>query len=418
MKICRVCSGKNTSKVIDLGHHPLADRFLTREMLDQPETTYPLSVWLCADCGYAGNGHVVSERERYQTDDYSYTAGNSPVSRAHFAELASALVLRFGKPDAALDIGGNDGTLCQAIKERSESTARVINIEPSLNIAKLSRDAGVETFETVWPGPYWEASARYSGGFDLITATNVLNHASDPNAFVSEVSRCLCVGGVFAFEVPSLAELVRQSAFDTIYVEHVSYFGLKSLDRLLRAHGLSIVHAETVPYMGGSLRVFAQKLPCVTTLFAGEPREIYDPFTYAGLMTKVNQMRERLVRQLRLIRAADGTAFAIGAAAKGNTLLNYCRLASHDISFVVDTSPHKIGKWTPGSHIAIIDENRIPETHLGSWTVLRGFGDNTPECRSQHGECYAVILPWNIADHLIERSRHLPVKFITPNMME
>lgn len=414
---CRICSSRDFEPIIDLGHHPLADRFLTKRMLDnEPETTWPLVVHLCAECGYAGLRITVDEQTRYQAADYSYTAGNSPVAVKHFAELAAAIVARCGIPGFAVDIGGNDGTLLAAIGAESyaadigsKKAQRLLNLEPSQAMLKLSLERGIDTCGMFWARGVRAAEIVGTGKVDLFTATNVFNHASDPQSFVREVATGLRDGGWFVFEVPSFAELIRQCSWDTIYLEHVSYFGARSLERLLNDNGLTIEHAETIAYMGGSLRVFARKR-VHGAVESGwptdrDPADIYSAKNYRVFMALVRGARNRLLEQVHEVRAGGAQVIAIGAAAKGNTLLNYCKLGP-DISCVLDTSPHKIGKFTPGSHIPIVDEAGLPPLENALSNAYTGLGPRTRNA--------AVILPWNLAEHLTAKYRHLGVDFIVP----
>ncbi len=428
MSECRICAGRNVEPILNLGHHPLADRFLTKDLVDNTsEVTWPLCVHLCADCGYAGLHVTVDEHERYQAADYSYTAGNSPVSVKHFDELAKAILLRCGTSSTlkfAVDIGGNDGTLLAAIHALAGTTGladakpqrlRLLNLEPSGPMMLASLDRGIDALGVFWGQGMRAADLVGVGKVDLFTATNVMNHASDPCAFVGEIATGLRDGGWFVFEVPSLAELVRQGAWDTIYLEHVSYFGARSLTRLLNDQGLTIEHVELTPYMGGSYRVFARKRIC-GALESGwrgpvDPDSLYVARAYEGTMVLMQSARRDLRDQVHEARAGGAEVFAIGAAAKGNTLLNYCKFGPQDISCVLDTSPHKIGKYTPGSHIPIVDEIGLPEQiKLGIRNPYAGQG--MQGMRGMRNA--ALILPWNIADHLTAKYRHLNVNFIVP----
>lgn len=401
---CRICESSNTEVVLDLGHHPLADRFLTPAMLDQPETFYPLRVYLCRECGYTGLTHVVHAHTRYQTDEYSYTASNSPVAVRHFDELASDIAFRHGtlagQDRLAVDIGGNDGTLLHAIA--SKTGCRVLNVEASKNMAKLSRENGVPVSDHgLFDDGVSDAIMAERGGADLIVMTNTFNHISDPVGFMRHVAHAMNPGGMLVIEVPSARELLRAAAFDTIYLEHVSIFSLRTLvDTIWGDGAFWIEHAETVPYQGGSLRVYARKGPSekipdyVARQIAAEQDETHGPCSagpWRVLGEQAKRMREALIWELEGYNKRP--AIAIGAAAKGNTLLNYCKLDSRLISCVVDSSPHKIGKFTPGSHIPIVGDDDIP-------------ADAT----------HAVILPWNIAGHLREKYAARGLEIIVPNL--
>ena len=415
---CRVCLSEATEVVLDLGHHPLADRFLTPAMLDAPETYYPLRVFVCTACGYAGLVHVVSDFQRYVADDYSYTAGNSPVAIRHFDELALEIVSRVptlaGQSTLAVDIGGNDGTLLAAIAR--QTGCRVLNVEASPTMAKLSQRNGVPVTDSMGFGMDVADDIRLSkGGADLIVTTNTLNHIEDVVPTLADVHEALKPGGMLVIEVPSVLELIRRRAWDTVYLEHVHYFTLRALaDAIMISGNFAIEHAETVPYQGGSLRVWARKstgnprFDHVRTQIEAEPGPAELATAWRALGEHAARTRRALVqgvlvtnRLRRSIAAMSAgrpvdpsrpTVIAIGAAAKGNTLLNYCRLSASEIACVVDTSPHKIGKFTPGSHIPIVGDDDIP-------------ADAT----------HAVILPWNIAGHMRERYAGRGLEIITPH---
>lgn len=398
---CRVCGSSELERVIDLGDHPLADRFVPPDA--PPDALHPLTVALCHDCGYAGLEHVVSPEVRYREAAYSYTAGNSRVSREHFAELATEVSARLGivARDLVVDIGGNDGTLLREFRRAAD--CMVLNVEPAPNIAALSRDAGTWTAEAFW----CHEIARYiqdRGGAALITTTNTFNHATDPTDFVAAVAAALRPGGWFVFEVPSLRQLVKRRAFDTIYLEHVSYFGLRPLLHLLGTNGFGVEFATENDYMGGSIRVYARSgggrhAAYVLDMAADEDCEgehgIYDARTYAALRDAVWDFRDRLVSRLVEINRAGGVVVGVGAAAKGNTLLNYCGIDRELLVAVADASPLKIGKLTPGSRLPIVADADIPAAAT-----------------------HALILPWNLADYLrgqLERE-HPGLEIIVPTM--
>lgn len=415
MTRCRLCGAAGLERIIDLGFHPLADRFLVT--LDEPEVTYPLVVNLCGECGYAGLTHVVPPEVRYQAADYSYTAGNSKVSRDHFTELATDAIERIhlNENDFIVDIGGNDGTLLESFRFHVP-LAELLNIEPSSNIADISRTRGNKTMEQFWNRDLALAVAQMrwrsamnpmavAAGASLITATNMFNHESDPNEFVRNVATALRPGGYFVFEVPSLRQMVHRRSFDTVYLEHVSYFGLKPLVRMLEDFGFGVEHAVENDYMGGSLRVYARSggtahAPDVLDQIDTEESDgIYDPASYVEFMQDVELMRDRLLDRLHRIRkvgydcGGGGSVVGIGAAAKGNTLLNYCGINRSLISTVADASPLKIGKFTPGSHLPIIADSAIP-AHT----------------------THALILPWNLAGFLKDKLARTGLDFIIPQM--
>lgn len=380
MKECRACGSPAVYPAIDLGHHPLADRFLSPVETERPETFYPLSVFSCERCGYAGLNHIVPVHERYVATDYSYTAGNSRVSREHFAELAqdiSEFKGGFKEDDLIVDIGGNDGTFLAA--SRVNGAKRLLNVEAAPFTAELSRMAGIDTVEAVWGSVAVQADAA------VIVSTNVLNHADQPRDFIAACAANLRPGGLLVLEVPSLVDLLAKGAWDTIYLEHISYFCGSALYELLASCGLHVVRIEDVSYMGGSLRMWAAnwgEAGAVSQRTLSEferDRTTIKRSAWQALADQARLERAQLTEQIFEAQKAGLQTYALGAAAKGNTLLNYCRFDESWITAVADASPHKIGKRTPGSRIPIVPDGAVP------------------------AGAAAVILPWNVKDLLRER---------------
>jgi SAM-dependent methyltransferase len=401
MRQCRLCLGRNLMPVLDLGNHPLADRFLTADQVRGPEITYPLSLRRCAGCGYVGTDYLVSKETRYTDPDntYSYTAGNSAVSRSHFAELAEAIVQRVpasamvsrGEGRLVVDVGGNDGTLLRAIKDRWPAAA-ILNVEPSPAMAELAEQNGVPTHEGFLGSGLFEDAS-------LVVTTNCFNHASDPLSFIRHVHDGLLDGGWFVIEVPDTNRLLIDGAWDTIYHEHVSYFTQEALVGALLEEGFGSIEIDSNNYMGGTMRIWARKAIInsndeTTTMVRAKLRSSKNTeLGWAELDIRAGLTRRALIAQL-WDAAQDGEpVYAIGAAAKGNTLLNYCRFDSRWIVAIADASPHKIGKFAPGSHIPIVSEETIP-----------------PRAR-------ALILPWNIAPFLKDKLSHLSLRYLRYDSM-
>ncbi len=394
---CQMCGADDLAPIIDLGHHPLADTFLPSHHLNQSETRYPLRVLLCKQCGYATLSHVVSQEERYQGVDYSYTASNSPVSISHFTDMAKDIggAVEINAGDLVVDIGSSDGTLLRSFRE--QSGCRIQGVEPAKNIAESAERNGIPTINDFFTSSTVSRIVS-NGKAQVITATNVYNHITDMNAFMENILAALTNDGMFIFETPSLLDLIRRTAFDTIYLEHVSYFGVKPLARFYKKFGLYIHKIELNDYMGGSMRVYVSKMPAdshVADAFIRmeETAGSYDPATYASFMNRVHAFKFDLCRELYAIKARGGKIIGIGAATKGNTLLNYCKIDGSILEFITDNSPLKIGKYTPGSHIPIKSDADI-----------------------HSGVTHALILPWNIGDFLKEKLKHLKLDFIVPSM--
>lgn len=399
MKIshCRLCQSARIEKVIDLGFHPLADTFLPAELLYGPEVSYPLQLASCQDCGHVFTLFPVTPEDRYQKQDYSYDSSNSAVSVRHFKEFRDAAVAALAPPVDGLivDIGSNVGTLLGHFKAGGH--ANVLGVEPAGNIARLAEAAGVPTLNHFFDAQA-AALIRARGPVHLLLSSNVVNHADDLVGLLGTAKEVLAPQGHFVFEVPYLLDLVQGLAFDTIYHEHVHYYGLKALAHCLEGQGFAIFKVERLDYMCGSIRVYARlggaMAPELAELIAEEVKAgLYELATYREFMRRIEAMKFDVLRHLAEIRAKGGKIIGIGAATKGNTFLNYCRLDGDLIAYITDASPLKIGKLTPGSHIPIVADEAI-------------------DAAASH----ALILPWNIAAFLKNKLAHLGLEFYVPQI--
>jgi len=332
--------------------------------------------------------------------DYAYLTGTSEPMKAHFAELAESAIQRFSltEGDLVLDIGSNDGTLLENFQRRG---MRVLGIEPATNVAKLALLRGVET----WGNFFDESLARRicsdKGHPRAILATNVLAHVADLEGFLRGVNHLLADDGVFGIEVPYLVDMLNRVEFDTIYHEHLRYFAVRPLIALFSKFGMSIVAVERVSVHGGSLRVYGQKfipsLPSsVTELLSLETEAKIDSLeTYQKFAEDVRRLKEDLVSLLKALKKQGAKIAGYGAPAKGNILLNYCKIGTDILDYVTDTTPFKQGCYTPGMHIPV-----FPESH---------FHEFPPD--------YALLLAWNYAGSILQKEseyRRNGGKFILP----
>lgn len=395
---CHLCGSKKLVKVLDLGFHPLADFFLKPEQLNEPERRYPLELLLCENCGHGMNSFVVPATERYQENDYSYDSGNSKVSVEHFTEMAAEVFKHSGlkKGDRVLDIGSNIGTLLNAFRDLG---AEIQGVDPAPNIAALAVKNGIPTINDFFNKTVAEKILE-SGPFKVITITNAFNHISPLDKFMEAVVSVLDQSGVFVIELPYFLDILRKKHFDVIYLEHVSYIAIKPLVPFMKKFGLNIIRTEENNYMSGSVRIFIGR---------GEPDEtvqtqieleqkmgLYNLEVWKNFAESVKNCKINLLKELVLARERGGKIVAIGAAAKGNTLLNYCGINSDLVDFATDASVLKIGKITPGSHLPIKSDDTIDESVT-----------------------HALILAWNIADMLKGKisPKHPKLKFITPHVV-
>jgi ubiquinone/menaquinone biosynthesis C-methylase UbiE len=396
---CHLCHSTNLEKVLDLGFHPLADFFLKESQLQEAERRYPLSVLLCQNCGHGMNSFVVPAEVRYQENDYSYDSGNSKISVGHFTDMAKEVSERAGvqQGDLVVDIGSNIGTLLGAFKNLGAS---IQGVDPAPNIVALAEKNGIPTINDFFNDSSAKAILQ-KGHAKAITITNAFNHISPLDKFMEAIVSVLDTSGSFVIELPYFLEIIRKKHFDVVYLEHVSYIAVKPLVPFFKKYGLSITHVEENDYMSGSIRIFVgfgEESPLVKEKITLEEESgLYSVETWKKFAASIRGSKLRLLKELVEARSGGGKIVAIGAAAKGNTLLNYCGLDTTLIDFATDASPLKIGKYTPGSHLPILSDDAINEevTH-------------------------ALILAWNIADFLKSKiSPKFPhLKFITPHVVE
>jgi len=379
---CRFCQTPLQEKVIDLGEHPLSNAYLTREQLHAAEPRYPLCVYLCTEC-LLMQIEAVETRDHIFNDTYAYFSSFSTSFLAHAQRYVEAMIERFDlTPEAShiVEVASNDGYLLQHFVKAG---IPVLGIEPAANVAKTAEANGVPTMAAFF-GLDLATSLRNEGTrADLLLGNNVLAHVPDLNDFVAGLAHLLSEDGVLTMEFPHLARLIEDAQFDTIYHEHFSYFSLLVVENVFARHGLRLFDVEELPTHGGSLRIFASRSD-------GETRQEGDGLakvrrdetamaldkieSYAGFQTRVEAIRDGLLTFLAKARADGKTVAAYGAAAKGNTLLNYCGVDASQIDFVADVSDQKQGKFLPGSRIPIVAPERLRDTK--------------PD--------FVLILPWNL----------------------
>jgi len=394
---CQICSGESLHKFLSLGHQPPSDSFLAQEQLNEPETYYPLDVYYCPDCCLAQLGYVVDPEAMFR--NYLYTTGANNSLRENFRQLTKLLVDRFKLTgqDLAVDIGSNDGTL---LEEYLPYKVKILGIEPS-TVAKIAAEKGIPTLNEFFNEKTALKIAKEHGKAKIITATNVFAHVKELQSFVKGIEALLSSKGVFVTESHYLLNLIEEMEYDSIYHEHLRYYSLKPLIYLFNMHGMDVFDAERITTHGGSIRVYACKkgdYPIsnnVKEILAMEEKAgLYRKETYDEFGKKVVEVKFKLQDMLREIRKSGKRIAGVGAPAKGSTLLNYCAIGPDLLDYTVEKSKLKTGRLTPGTHIPIVEEQRL-------------FQDQ-PE--------YALILSWNIKDELMPKLKAAGFKgrFIVP----
>ena len=389
---CRHCGTEVTLQLIDLGSAPPSNAYLTAETLRAPEKWFPLRVLVCTECwlaqteDYAGAGELFSA-------DYAYFSSYSTSWLNHAESYVTDMAARFALDENShvVEIAANDGYLLQFVKARG---IPCLGIEPTASTAAAAREKNIPIIEDFFGVRLARELVDQSKQADLTVANNVLAHVPDINDFVSGFAALLKPTGVATFEFPHLLRLVAENQFDTIYHEHFSYLSLTAVSRIFAHNGLTVFDVEELSTHGGSLRVFAQRENSGTHAIASRVAEMLaregaagmtTPDYYAGFQSRADQIKNAFLAFLIEAKNTGKKVIAYGAAAKGNTLLNYAGVRPDLLPWVIDRNPAKQGKYLPGSRIPIVDETRLREER--------------PD--------YVVILPWNLRDEVMAQLSYI-----------
>lgn len=386
---CRFCDTVLRHGFVDLGSTPLANSFLAADQLERPEPTYPLRMSVCDRCWLVQADAFVSPAEIFS--DYAYLSSITESWVEHARRFVTATRERFGLDENSqvIEVASNDGYL---LKHYVALGVPVLGIEPAENVAEIARAIGVPTEVRFFGREAADSLIERGLAADLVIGNNVLAHAPDINDFVGGLARVIKPEGVVSLEFPHLLRLIEGAQFDTVYHEHFYCLSLLAVEIILAAHGLEVFDVEELPTHGGSLRVFARRkaaargavTPGVEKVRRDEAAAGFDKVeVYTAFQGRVAPIRDGLRAFLEQAKADGKKVAAYGAAAKGNTLLNYCGIGTDLIEYVVDRSPAKQGLFLPGSRLPILPPERIFETR--------------PD--------YLLILPWNIRDEVVAINR-------------
>jgi hypothetical protein len=383
---CRFCQAPLATTFVDLGMQPLSNAYVPAEKADAMEPFFPLHARVCGKCFLV----QLSEFQSPETifTDYAYLSSFSESWLEHCRRFAEHAVGRFGLSRASLvvEVASNDGYLLRFFKEAG---IPILGIEPAANVAAIAEKGGIPSIARFFGTKLATELVQQGRRADLLVGNNVLAHVPDLNDFVSGLSTLLAPDGVLTMEFPHLSELIANHQFDTIYHEHFSYFSFGTASQVFEAHGIRLFDVERLSTHGGSLRIYgchaANSRPSssrVAELLADEEKQgIRKLETYAGFGEQVREVKRRLLEFLIPRRRRGDHVIGYGAAAKGNTLLNYCGMRSDFLDYVADRNPLKQGKLLPGTHIPIHPVERIRETR--------------PQA--------IVVLPWNIKDEVVRQ---------------
>jgi len=381
---CRFCAAPLSLVFADLGSSPLANSYLAADALGSAESFYPLTVYVCERCWLCQLPPAARPEEIFS--DYAYFSSYSTSWVEHARRYVEAMIERFGFGDEhqVVEIASNDGYLLRHFVARG---VPVLGVEPAANVAAAAIELGIPTEVRFFGLDAARELAERGFAADLLLGNNVLAHVPELNDFVAGLAHLLKPTGVVTLEFPHLARLVAENQFDTIYHEHFSYFSLTAVERVLAAQGLELFDVEELRSHGGSLRLYAQRRgegaqPIGERVGALRRREaelgVESRGYYEAFAEQVRETKRKLLAYLIEAKRAGRTIVGYGAAAKGNTLLNYCGVRGDFLDYVVDASPHKQGRFLPGSRLPIFPPERI-------------FATRPDE---------VLILPWNLADEI------------------
>lgn len=384
---CRYCGCQLEHTFLDLGFAPRSNAYLNRADLTRPELYYPLKVKVCTACWLVQTEDYADAEELF-TQDYAYFSSTSSTWLAHAKNYSKAIIARLGLDESSfvIEIASNDGYL---LRNFIEAEIPCLGIEPTASTASAAEDLGIPVLREFFCEHVARRLANQGQQADLIVGNNVYAHVPEINDFTSGLKAALKPGGTITLEFPHLMELIEHTQFDTVYHEHFSYLSLYTVIRIFEQAGLRLFDVERLPTHGGSLRVFgchaddprAISKTVHRVLSEEESRGLQKLDTYQLFQARADKLKDELLMFLLARKREGERVMAYGAAAKGNTLLNYAGIKPDLVSVVCDAAPAKQGKFMPGSHIPILSpaelEFRRPD--------------------------FLLILPWNIADELKQR---------------
>lgn len=388
---CRFCAAPLEHSFVDLGMSPLSNSYLTAPQTRRMEPFYPLHAFVCGACFLVQLEEFESPQRIFC--DYAYFSSYSDSWVEHARRYAMNMIerLHLGAASQVVEIASNDGYLLRHFKDQGIA---VLGVEPAVNVAAVAQQLGIPTRAEFFGVDCAARMVRENLRADLLVGNNVLAHVPEINDFVGGLKTLLKPDGVITMEFPHLLRLMQGNQFDTIYHEHFSYLSLLAVEKIFASHGLVLCDVDELPTHGGSLRIYARHAEntgnpvkdAIVRLRAQERQAgLIELRTYASFAESAKETKRKLLDFLITAKRAGKSVAGYGAPAKGNTLLNYCGIRNDFIDYTVDRSPHKQGKFLPGTHIPIYHPDKIRETR--------------PD--------YLLILPWNIKEEVMEQMAYI-----------
>jgi len=390
--LCRFDGLPLTNEFVDLGFSPASNSYLTQAQLNEPEVYYPLKLFV-SERTFLVQVDEYKKHDEIFSNDYAYFSSYSTSWLAHSKAYVEMMIKRFEYSGGSqvVEIASNDGYLLQYFKEKN---IPVLGIEPTSGTAAVARSKGIESWVEFFGVSLAKRMVTEGRQADLLLSNNVLAHVPDINDFVAGLKIALKEDGVITMEFPHLLQLVEQNQFDTIYHEHFSYLSLLAVKAIFNHHGLEVFDVQEIPTHGGSLRIFAKHAGSAKHAVVSSVEDLLNKEIavgmntlqyYQGFQQKVNEVKNQFLGFLLQAKKEKKKIAAYGAAAKGNTFLNYCGIKTDMIDFVIDANPNKQNKFLPGSHIPIVNEKILKQLK--------------PD--------YVVIFPWNIKSEISEQLSYI-----------
>ena len=386
---CRFCKNSLKHVFVDLGETPLANSYLTKEMVNETERKFPLQAFVCEKCFLV----QVEEFEKPKNifSDYAYFSSYSTSWLEHVKLFADEMISEFNlsKNDQVIEIASNDGYL---LKNFKSNNIPILGIEPASNVAKIAEDNGVPTVVEFFSSETAQKIADTGKKARVLIAFNVLPHVPNLNDFVLGMKKIIHENGIIVIQFSAyLLDVIQKCEFDMVYHEHFSYFSLFTLKKIFESNDLEIFDVKEITVHGGSLRLFIKPIKNTTIKINQSVNDLLEKEDVFGLkevttyleFQNIVENSKKSIKEFFVTAKKDGKEIVCyGAAAKGNTVLNYCGIGNEFISYVSDISPHKQGKFLPGTHIPIFPPEKINETK--------------PD--------YIVILAWNLKEEIMKQS--------------
>jgi len=399
---CRVCGGDKLEKYLDLGMMPLANNLAPTAGEAKAMQRFPMQVQYCTECSLSQLTVVVDPREMFS--HYTYRSSVNKGYVEHCRAMAESVhdILGLKAGDLVVDIAGNDGALLGEF--RDTLGVDVLNVDPAENISAIAEARGIPTINAFWNIEIAQRILDEHKPPKLITATNVFAHVDDVRGFIAAAKHCLDESGAVMLEFPYGVDFIKHREFDTVYFEHLSYVLIEPLIRLAKSSGMEVFDVQKQDIHGGTVRVFlgnaghhavnASVAGFVDSEKAGGYHEVQK---YRDWSREVDKLIAELSREMRALKEKGATIAAFAASAKGNTLLNACRLDANTIEYIVDDTPEKIGRFSPGNGIPIVDRSMLaakPPDYLVilAWNFCREIMDNTSAFSNQGGK-YIIPIP-------------------------